>query len=180
MRRSHWSKYSRYPTKPQNSLVTHVQRNGSDNFVDANNGEAQSYRPSQGDRESQAQSQPQQRHQPQQYHSYNNGSQSNGYASSEQQYYDQNQNQQHQHQHQPPPQQQYRNGPPPMPQYYNNNNNNNNGTIPPPQQQYYQNNNQPNSRPLYNQGNGNMYVNDQAPPHGLPNGGMAQGNFHQT
>ena len=71
--------------------VTHVQRNGSDNFVDANNGEAQSYRPSQGDRESQAQSQPQQRHQPQQYHSYNNGSQSNGYASSEQQYYDQNQ-----------------------------------------------------------------------------------------
>ena len=62
-----------------------------------------------------------------------------------------------------------------MPQYYNNNNNN--GTIPPPQQQYYQNNNQPNSRPLYNQGNGNMYVNDQAPPHGLPNGGMAQGNF---
>ena len=89
MRRSHWSKYSRYPTKPQNSPVTHVQRNGSDNFVDANNGEAQSYRPSQGDRESQAQSQPQQRHQPQQYHSYNNGSQSNGYASSEQQYYDQ-------------------------------------------------------------------------------------------
>ncbi|KGR14399.1 hypothetical protein MG5_01136 [Candida albicans P57072] len=164
--------------KPQNSPVTHVQRNGSDNFVDANNGEAQSYRPSQGDRESQAQSQPQQRHQPQQYHSYNNGSQSNGYASSEQQYYDQNQNQQHQHQHQPPPpppQQQYRNGPPPMPQYYNNNNNN--GTIPPPQQQYYQNNNQPNSRPSYNQGNGNMYVNDQAPPHGLPNGGMAQGNF---
>ena len=35
---------TRYPTKPQNSpRNTCTQRNGSDNFVDANNGEAQSY-----------------------------------------------------------------------------------------------------------------------------------------
>lgn len=145
--------------KPQNSPVEPRNQNGSGNFVDANGGGAQVFRPHQSDREGQPQQQQQQ------YQSYNNGSQPNGYASSQQQYYDQQQQQQ--------PQQQYRNGPPPMQQYYNNNN----GAIPPPQQQYYQNINQPNSRPPYNQGNGNMYANDQAPPHGLPNGGMSQGNF---
>lgn len=82
-------------------------------------------------------------------------------------YYDSNQD--HQGQAPPPPQHSklYRNGPP---QQYNTGN----GSIPPPLHHHSHSYQQrPNGNLTYN----TSFSSDQAPPHGLPNGGMSQNQF---